>query len=75
LLRLQLLEEIEAEEDPEEQAYLREVFPEKSQAIIYGLGGGHRYYLLGSGEVVFSRGHAYAPGIARAEAQGFRVWC
>lgn len=42
--------------------------------IIYGLGGSHRYYVLASGEVVFSSHHASDEACIAAEIAGFTIW-
>lgn len=42
-------------------------------AVIYGLGGLCRYYVLNSGEVVFS-GHHGRSYLKEAEEAGFRIW-
>jgi hypothetical protein len=42
-------------------------------ATIYGLGGWSRYFVLASGEVVFSAGHAQRL-VEQAEKVGFFIW-
>lgn len=41
--------------------------------IIYGFLGFHRYFVLMSGEVVFSKSHGKS-NAEKAEAVGFRIW-
>jgi hypothetical protein len=40
-------------------------------ATIYGQGGWHRYYILGNGDVVFSRNHAMEEDLEKVEKAGF----
>lgn len=42
--------------------------------ILYGAGGWHRYYVLCSGEVVFSRHHSIPERQRDAADLGFRLW-
>ena len=47
----------------------------EGDVAIYGNAGYNRYFVLGSGEIVFSRHHASRPvKVEEAEAQGFRIW-
>lgn len=62
-------------EDPEDQAI------PSSQATIYGMGGSHRFFVLQTGEVVFSKyhcGHGFCakPGgtMDKLKEIGMRVW-
>lgn len=41
---------------------------------IYGLGGWHRYYVLGTGEVVFSVKHSHEVAQKKATAAGFTLF-
>jgi hypothetical protein len=46
----------------------------ESNGAIYGFGGWNRYFVLNSGEVVFSRLHGVEKVIEKAKEIGFRIW-
>lgn len=63
----------EAEESDEEYADYKNGIRQKSFEI-YGRGGGHRYYVRGSGTVEFSSMHCNQPKIlAKARESGFKI--
>jgi hypothetical protein len=45
--------------------------PIATGVTIYGLGGWHRYFVRGNGDVEFSASHAQPAGRERARAVGF----
>lgn len=55
---------------PEE--YMKEM-QEDIVASIYGQGGGHRYHIMGNGDVIFSEMHALDEGKDRANKLGFTM--
>jgi len=42
-------------------------------ASIYGQGGGHRYHIMGNGDVAFSEMHADPIDVRKAEQMGFSI--
>ena len=63
-------------EDPEEAAWEASDIEKSAvrDAIIYGEYGWNRYFVVKSGEIVFSKSHA-APGtVEKAIEAGFRIW-
>jgi hypothetical protein len=73
-VRKQWRQEVAEEKAFGEEAAFARFEGKPCTSSLYGAGGFHRYFILGSGEIVFSRYHAGEKATKKAEAVGFRIW-